>query len=298
MPDLPFKISTTSFDAAQAEITVQYLSDELINEVSAAVTLQGKIVGPYCVDRTTVATSHALELVPDSVDTLRGRLPDPCFWSPETPFLYQIHVNVKKEQEQSFRFHWGIQSVQIKKNKFTIDGQPHLLRGVRLNQPLAHDLAQQLRQQHINCLVMPLEICLTHDDTPRLADSFGFHLLYEAGPDEETMLWQAESRLSMHISTLGYILPQASMQNPQLWHNAMLHLHRQRRDIFVGIQVDDVPLSMVQGHVEFLLVPQQHVEEVASVKVPKLVSVRRFDLLREQLPVNLAGRVSRVLPSD
>jgi hypothetical protein len=189
---------------------------------------------------------------------------------------------------------WGLHSLHIRKRQFLQQQQPLRLKGVRLTQPLTEALANSFKHLGINLLVMSL----AHDPagTAQLADQFGFHVLYEANPDEESQLWLAESSLPQHISTLGYLLPQTSMAHPQLWHNAMLHLHRQRRDIFIGISIDNVPLSMVQGHVEFLVTPAGQLEDLAGVKMPLLISVRRFDMLDEELPDQWAGRLSRVLP--
>lgn len=298
MPDVPFKLSTTNFDPTHAEVTLQYTPADLEAAPGVSPTVQGKVLGPYCVDRATVIVSHPLQLVKGSTDILRARIPDPCFWSPELPFLYRLEVEVQTDVTERYQLDWGIQSMQIHRSKFQLNNEIYALRGVKIAHPLTRTMAERLRQSGVNLIVQPMKPDIDLEAIAACGDTVGMYIVYEIDPDEEAMLWQAETELSRHISTLGYLLPQATMQHPQLWHNAMMHLHRQRRDTFIGIQLEHVPLDMVQGHVEFMIVPVASMEAVGSVKVPKLASVRRFDALAEELPTNLAGRVSRVLPAE
>lgn len=297
MADFPFKITTTSFDPALAEITLQHCPADLLTEPSQPVQIQGKVIGPFCEGRSTIAIAYPLSSVSnDEGMVLKVRLPDPCFWSPDEPFLYRFELESTTEGWSRVSFAWGIKSLQLKKQYFLLNQVILPLRGVRLSQPLTQELSSKLRQLQINTLVVSL-VTDSLASCAVQADTMGFHIIYQVQPDEEDLLWYAENQLLQHISTLGWLLPQASMKEPQLWHNAMLHLHGQRRDVFVGIIVDTVPLSMVQGHVEFLLVPAQYFEDLQGVQAPRVVSVRRFDLLEEELPTNLAGRISRVMPT-
>lgn len=287
MNEFPFKIITTSYDPAKAELHLQYTGMEAFD----ATSWKGSVIGPYCHGRQTIAIAHTLEA--SSGDAFTVRIPEPCYWSPEVPFLYEV---VLESSQLKYRHRWGLQSLTIKRNQFQLNQEKLALRGVRFTQPLTTELANRLKHDHVNLLVTPL----SHEAATiaQVGSELGLYVLYEVNPDEDELLWHAESTLFQHISTLGFVLPQSAMQNPQLWHNAMLHLHRQRRDVFIGISIETVPLSMVQGHVEFILSPVQFMPDLAAVKMPALVLVRRFDLLSEQLPLNWAGRVSRVLPSE
>jgi hypothetical protein len=289
MTDFPFKIITTSYDPAQAELHLQYTGMESFD----GAAWKGSVIGPYCHGRQTIAIAHPL--VPGNDDTFMARIPEPCYWSPTAPFLYELLLD-DTESQLKYRHGWGLQSLVIKRSQFLLNQEKLTLRGVRLTQPLTTELASTLKQADVNLLVIPLSQEAT--TIASLADLQGLCVLYEVNPDEDELLWHAESVLFQHISTLGFVLPQSAMLNPQLWHNAMLHLHRQRRDVFIGISIETVPLSMVQGHVEFILSPVQFMPELAEVKMPALGLVRRFDLLHEELPINWAGRVSRVPPSE
>lgn len=285
----PFKIMTTGFDPAHADLHLQYTGMEAFN----ASDWTGSVTGPYCHARHTIAISYQLHT--SSRHTFNARIPEPCYWSPKTPFLYEL-VLQHKQQHSTYRHRWGLQSLFIKRNHFVHNQQNLTLLGVRLLQLPASEMTTTLRDADVNVLLSPLTTDVT--TLASWADQQGFYVLYEVQPDEDELLWHAESKLFQHISTMGFVLPQISMQNPQLWHNAMLHLHRQRRDAFIGITIDTVPLNMVQGHVEFALAPLQLMPDLAAVKMPVIGIVRRFDLLSEELPPNWAGRISRVLPSE
>lgn len=289
MSEFPFKIITTGHDPAQAELHLQYTGMEAFD----ATTWKGSVIGPYCHGRHTIAIAHAL--VSGSDDTFAVRIPEPCYWSPTAPFLYEV-VLESLHEPLKYRHRWGLQSLVIKRNQFLLNQDKLTLRGVRLLQTITNESASKLKQDHANLVVVPLS--QEAATIASLADQHGLYVLYEVSPDEDELLWHAESVLFQHVSTLGFVLPQSAMQNPQLWHNAMLHLHRQRRDVFIGINIESVPLSMVQGHVEFILSPVQYMPDLAAVKMPALGLVRRFDLLHEELPINWAGRVSRVLPTE
>ncbi len=289
MTEFPFKIITTSFDPAQAELHVQYTGMEAFD----ANEWSGSIIGPYCHARQTIAISYPLN--PSSNDAFSARVAEPCYWSPNAPFLYELVLQNNLDQRK-YRHRWGLQSLLIKRNQFLQNQQKLTLRGVRLSQLPSSEMAITLREADVNLLLTPLTKDVT--SIANWADQLGFYVLYEVHPDEDELLWYAESELFQHVSTMGFVFPQGSMQNPQLWHNAMLHLHRQRRDVFIGIIIEDVPLSMVQGHVEFVLAPVQFMPDLTAVKMPVVGIVRRFDLLSEELPLNWAGRISRVMPSE
>ncbi len=287
MSEFPFKIITTSYDPTKAELHLQYAGMEAFD----ARAWKGSVIGPYCHARQTIAIAHTLEA--SSSDAFTVRIPEPCYWSPEASFLYEV---VLESSQLKYGHRWGLQRLTIKRNQFQLNQEKLALRGVRLTQLLTTELANRLKQEHVNLLVVPLS--LEAATIAQRGSERGFYVFYEVNPDEDELLWHAESILFQHVSTLGFVLPQSAMQNPQLWHNAMLHLHRQRRDVFIGISIETVPLSMVQGHVDFILSPVQFMPELAAVKMPALALVRRFDLLAEELPINWTGRVSRVLPSE
>lgn len=296
MNEIPFTITTTNYDPALAEITIQYSPNQISTE-DQPVTVSARIAGPWCNDQLLSNKKIECEITTDDHMVLRASLAGPKFWSNTSPNLYRCHVELKQESKEpvNYTIDWGIKTLQIHRSRFELNGQRHLLRGVRVNDLPTQHFAEQCRQHAINTLFVPMAYQHLLESVPAFADTHGLHVLYELNADEEHHLWLAETHLLNHISTLGWVLPQSDMANAQLWHNAMLHLHGHRRDVFVGIMIEKVPLSMVQGHVDFLLVPMQFLPSLENVQVPKVASVRRFDLLEHDASINLAGTISRTL---
>jgi hypothetical protein len=284
MSEFPLKITTTRYDVAAAEVTVQYHGLEPLAQLDATIE------GPFCRGLSLAIDTFAFDMADEETSSWRVAIHEPHFWSPSSPNLYRLKSSQWSERD------WGIKSLTLRKRCFHLQEELHQLRGVRVTSTLTTELADLLKLANINMLVLPLQLNL--EASAVLADQWGFHVIYEANPEDDASLWYAEEIPSQHISTFGYVLPQASMAHPQLWHNAMLHLHRQRRDIFIGITVDTVPLTMVQGHVEFLLASAVFIDALAAVKMPLIETVRRFDLLADALPDRMAGRICRVLPEE
>lgn len=199
MTDFPFKIITTSYDPAQAELHLQYTGMDSFD----ATTWKASVIGPYCHGRQTIAIAHALEA--SSSDAFTVRIPEPCYWSPEVPFLYELVLEDTGSQLK-YRHRWGLQSLVIKRNQFLLNQEKLALRGVRLTQLFTTELPSRLKQDHVNLLVVPL----SHEAAAaaQMGSELGLYVIYKVNPDEDELLWHAESVLFQHISTLGFVLPQ------------------------------------------------------------------------------------------
>ena len=291
MQTLPIKFTTTRLDPEQAELTVQYTGLEPLSSFHPRLNVTIYPDGDFSDETYTMYRDSNDESI------WRVTIPQPRYWSPETPNTYRLQFQF---DHQLLR--WGFKSLQLRNRQWHLQQSRIQLRGVRYQGDFPSVLPSAppsihlaiLKSRGVNVLLQSLsdhkrEMCMR-------ADGYGLHVLSEVNPEDDASLWYAEEVLSQHVSTLGYVLPQSSMAHPQLWHNAMLHLHRQRRDIFIGISIDTVPLSMVQGHVEFLVTPTAYLDNLAAVKMPLIETVRRFDLLNEDLPERMAGRISRVMP--
>ena len=64
------------------------------------MTLSGFIRGPQCLYSTTLpATIRLADAGPGETLLARAMVPDPCYWSPDLPFLYDVHVELKRDGE-------------------------------------------------------------------------------------------------------------------------------------------------------------------------------------------------------
>lgn len=67
---------------------------------NAGFTLSGNIRGPHCLHSTMLpATIRLADAGPGDGLLAKGLVPDPCYWSPDLPALYDVHVELKQAGE-------------------------------------------------------------------------------------------------------------------------------------------------------------------------------------------------------
>src|SRR5690242_18252743 len=80
---------------AEAEIWITILP------ANSDMEVRGRLTGPRCQYATTVEVAHPLSPLPGHLArpgdlTARAIIPEPSFWDPESPFLYEGTVEVWK----------------------------------------------------------------------------------------------------------------------------------------------------------------------------------------------------------
>jgi hypothetical protein len=95
--------------------------------------LSGRLIGPQCEFAHTLSAripfvdrSSEQSLLAEAV------VPDPCFWTPELPFLYRAVIEVQREGEviASCERAFGIRRLGVRGRWLHFDGKRHILRGV------------------------------------------------------------------------------------------------------------------------------------------------------------------------
>ena len=84
--------------ATEAEVSVYaQLPDGVLSD---DLKLAGCVAGPSSNYAHTLQASVALhDLGPGATRLAEARVPDPCFWSPETPYVYEVTVEVRRGEE-------------------------------------------------------------------------------------------------------------------------------------------------------------------------------------------------------
>ena len=66
----------------------------------SGLSLVGQVRGPRCLQAETLpVTSPLVDLGPGSTLLARAVIPDPCFWSPDLPAIYDVTLNLLRDQE-------------------------------------------------------------------------------------------------------------------------------------------------------------------------------------------------------
>ncbi len=291
------EVQTTRFDPVEAELGVT----AVVSAPAQDLELRGRLMGPRCVYTETIEVAYPLKPLPAEGDVpgdvLRARVvvPEASPWSPKTPFRYEGPVElwqggVKVEETRVVHC---LRHVVLRRRGLFLNGQAIPLRGVQRNQ-IDERAARDLHAGDCNLLLARID----GSSEPRalaeladLAERFGFLLLGQLDGSEETACWSAETALVRRSACLGWLLPQSLLATPQVWHSAMSLLHGQRRDLFVGLHVQELPLPVLPGHISFLAGDEQLLEQLGDLTLPKLILLRRGQANPERLSDPATARV-------
>jgi hypothetical protein len=106
----------------------------------AGAQLSGRVVGPSCAHAQTLSAAIRLTTKrspPDestqAADLLAEAIvPDPCFWSPELPFLYRVEVELRQADEllAVAEHTLGIRPLGARGRRLLLEGRPWVVRAV------------------------------------------------------------------------------------------------------------------------------------------------------------------------
>ncbi len=148
------------------------------------LTLEGHIAGPDCqFAKTLPAKISLLDRGPGGSVLLEAVIPDPCFWTPETPFLYRAKLDIRwAEHSEKIDRLMGIRRLGNRDQSLFLDGRRWVARGVAKAQVTVSDLAAARAAESV--------LAVDHADDRLCAEAsrLGVPLLVnliEAGPGAE-----------------------------------------------------------------------------------------------------------------
>jgi hypothetical protein len=112
-------------------------------ESVALTNISGRIIGPDCrFAKTLPATIPFLNRGPGASGLLlEATIPDPCFWTPELPFLYRVAIKIRDESgEFNINRRLGIRRLGAIGRSLYLDGKRWVARGVCRDEATIADL--------------------------------------------------------------------------------------------------------------------------------------------------------------
>jgi hypothetical protein len=100
----------------------------------AGLKLSGQVRGPRCLHAETLPLSVPLvDLGPGPTLLARALVPEPCFWSPHLPAIYDVTVQLQRDNEivATARRELGMRSLGVVGRHFVLEAKNWVLRGVR-----------------------------------------------------------------------------------------------------------------------------------------------------------------------
>jgi hypothetical protein len=107
-------------------------------EVGQDCQLGGALVGPTCRYGETLIAKFALrDRGPGESLLAEAVIPEPCFWTPDMPHLYEAHVELRRDGQPiaSAARVVGIRNLGVRGRKLIYDGQRWVLRGASVEFP-------------------------------------------------------------------------------------------------------------------------------------------------------------------
>ena len=109
----------------------------------ADARLEGELVGPYCRHAKTLpARIRFADRGPGPTLLAEAIVPDPCFWTPDLPFLYsaELRVAAGDDTTATIQTPLGIRRLGIHGASVYLDANRFVLRGVRVDPAAIDDL--------------------------------------------------------------------------------------------------------------------------------------------------------------
>jgi hypothetical protein len=113
----------------------------------AGWSLVGQVRGPRCLQAQTLPlTSPLVDLGPGPTLLARAAVPDPCFWSPDLPTIYDVTVNLLRGTQivATARREIGLRALGVRGRNLALESKRWVLRGVQA----ASTTARLPRQWH------------------------------------------------------------------------------------------------------------------------------------------------------
>ncbi len=151
---------------------------------------QGTVYGPFCeYAQTLPARVEFRPTTPDSLVPCEAVLPDPCFWTPESPYWYEVKLQARQGDRVLGACHrtFGIRPLTRQGRHLMLAGRRHVFRGARRTEARREPLAAW-REAGSTML------CDQPDDTLcQQASQLGIMLLAQvpdAGDELQQTLWR------------------------------------------------------------------------------------------------------------
>ena len=191
---------------AEAHVMISVEPERL----TSGTEVRGRLAGPRCAYATTVEVAYPVRPVPrPSAGERPPRIfssviiPEPNWWEPPTPFLYQGAVELWENgqvSEQAQVSH-GLVSRKLEAHGLRLNGRPFTVRGLHASR-FSEDDALRWHRAGFNTVLAPLGA-----DMPvwwSTADRFGFLVLGSIGGRARPR--SEEPMRSAHPSALGWLL--------------------------------------------------------------------------------------------
>src|SRR5438132_5007392 len=173
------RISNSLVSPAEAAISISVQPEQ----VTSTTQVRGRVVGPRCAYSSTVEVAYPMREVSRQYEKydvpglmLRVVIPEPCLWDPQSPFVYEVAMELWQSGQlcdQVRTNHW-LYSLKLTPQGLRWNGRPIALAGVERSQ-LTQPEALELRQAGRNTVLT--QVAAETAALCSLADRLGLFVL-------------------------------------------------------------------------------------------------------------------------
>lgn len=255
-------------DPMEAEVWLSVAPER----VASTTQIRGRLMGPRCPYTSTVEVAypvreHSREYESEGFPRLKLRvlIPEPSFWDPQTPFLYEGPLELWQSGQlcQQVQVKHGLRVTRMGPRALHLNGKPLKVCGMRRN-TCTEQQAKVLHGKGYNTL---LTSAVEDESLWDMADRWGFLVIHGLREREDL---KRVAALKEHTCCLGWLVAQGPHQEELL--AAALALADPARGHYVGIEMN-VPLKMPASGISFLACEAENLHASAQVPLPKIVLV-------------------------
>jgi hypothetical protein len=181
-----------------------------------SLQLNGRVTGPFCEYAKTL--TDRVPLTPHSAAPplqASARVLEPCFWEPQHPFYYEVHVELQHASRvvDTRRVLAGVRHLELNGGGLLLNGQPIAVEGVR--EFGASSITELQAWHEVGCNAFLGDASTSLCDR---TDRWGPMVFHVVGRDEQSSGFAQIRQLRNHPSLLMWVLPPGSSSGDAMQH--------------------------------------------------------------------------------
>jgi Glycosyl hydrolases family 2 len=258
------EIRNRVLNPAEAEFFVQVVPEH----ANEKMEMRGHFRGPVCVYASTVEVRYPMQPLASGEESLRIRviIPEPSWWEPATPFLYDGTIELWEDGKFCDRteVRHGLRVLRRRENRLLLNGRAFHVRGTCYDRQSRADLVRA-HQDGINTLLVPM--ASRQPEVWKLADELGFLVIVEVEDVEQDA--SLTTSLAKHPSSFGWVY-RGGVASENALRAILADRDRQADRPLVGICWPALEAIMAQ-EVDFIVCDSQNIDLLPEVRLPILV---------------------------
>jgi len=260
----------------------------VVQRITPTTEVRGQIVGPRCLFAESGDGESPLRSVRQHEDEsaalliARTAIPNPAFWTPDSPLLYRVVVELWQDGQrcEASGFDLGFRRVEMGWDGVLANQVPVLLRGTQ-EMPESWQGAAAWRRAGYNLIVAGKG----QWNWWVRANPMGFFLLERVALS--TLTPQYVGLVSQQPCFLGFVLDRELLDRSPAENERFLRPWRERH-VFIGLELDGPPPPQLPDGLSFLICPEWVLPSLSSISLPAFVS-REGTAARQPLPGPVPG---------